>query len=288
MKYCTRCGKEYPQYRTQCPNCQNDLIEVLIKEKGNVMTGIISTVFILFLLLELVGIVFYPNVVANVVGVISTNKEEDIFEAVNVAGQNAVSANVTVYSYSFGELSSSQGSGIIIKEENGKYYVLTNNHVVNDATTTKSVSITDYMGNEYITAQVLWKNSDYDLAIVTFSKGSEELGVISTLASSNIEKGEIVVAIGQPNGRLNAISVGKVINYIYIKETGGNSVNFECLIHNATGEHGSSGGMIIDKNGILVGVNTYGGSDGTSMGAIPAEKIKEFLDKCGIEMNMEG
>jgi len=173
------------------------------------------------------------------------------------------------------------GSGVIYKEvvdkENIYYYVLTNAHVIHlDDNYNHEYLIEDVYGNE-INAELVTFSMDYDLAVLKF-KATENLYVIE-LARENPKVGETVFSVGSPSGRLNIITAGHILKYSKI-----NRVNYEIIIHDAIIYNGSSGGMLINQNYKLVGINTWGFSNKNDLeddyvngGATPIEKILEFL-----------
>ena len=180
----------------------------------------------------------------------------------------------------------SSGSGVIFYSDNKNYYLLTNNHVsVKEKGYDKvSYKIKDYK-DKYYTGTLIYDDPKYDLSIMSFKKGKEELGTIS-LADANPKTNDEIIAIGQPKGQGNAISFGKVIGYsnltISNTETYQSNVQFPVIKHNAEIKNGSSGGAILDINLNLVGINYAGStkSDGTFVAgySIPIEKVHEFLD----------
>ena len=86
-----------------------------------------------------------------------------------------------------------------------------------------------------------------------------------------------MIAIGQPQGQVNSISIGNINNYVSIS-----SVDYKVIYHSAWIDHGNSGGMLLDINLNVVGINTWGGTNNSYTNheslASPVEKIKEFLN----------
>ena len=179
------------------------------------------------------------------------------------------------------------GSGVIFADAHGKYYVLTNNHVVYDHNRTKhQYKIQDYKGNIYIAN--LFPNSakpEYDLATLYFTKGTEKL-VVSALARKNPIIGEEVISIGQPGGQNNAITFGAIQQYrtASLNDTPKeeSNVTFEVIKHSAPIAPGSSGGVLLNSSFEIIGIN-YAGQANTSFSdsnyglSIPVEKISEYL-----------
>src|SRR5699024_12316302 len=88
------------------------------------------------------------------------------------------------------------GSGIIYKKENGKAYIVTNNHVVENA---KKVEVV-LSDEEQVQANVLGTDALTDLAVLEID--DEKVDVVADLGSSeDLSVGETVLAIGNPLGQ---------------------------------------------------------------------------------------
>ena len=175
-------------------------------------------------------------------------------------------------------VSGSLGSGFVIKEDDKYYYILTNNHVIEttQAADKENIYVYDYDLNKY-SGTVLFKSSDYDMALVRITKDSSLLALnVMKMADKNPNSGDCVIAIGQPQGQVNSISIGNVNRYVSITP-----VNYKVIYHTAWIDHGNSGGMLLNTNLEVVGINTWGGSNNSYTNheslASPIEKIKEFL-----------
>lgn len=187
--------------------------------------------------------------------------------------------------------SGSIGSGFIIKEDDNYYYALTNNHVVSseaNASFTK-IYVTDYNQKEY-NGTVLYKNADYDMALVRFSKNASNPLNVITLASSDAAINDTVIAIGNPYGQLNSIGIGKVTNYQVpnYQRSAVSNVTYSNVVHSAYMMPGNSGGMLINDSLEVVGINTFGSTNSTyekTTGlASPVSKINEFLLLAGVTL----
>src|SRR5699024_4267656 len=88
------------------------------------------------------------------------------------------------------------GSGIIYKKEDGKAYVVTNNHVVDNAKEVEVVLSDD----EQVKATVLGKDELTDLAVLEIDGGKVDI-VAKLGSSSDLNVGETVLAIGNPLGQ---------------------------------------------------------------------------------------
>lgn len=172
-----------------------------------------------------------------------------------------------------------QGSGVIVDEDQSSYYVLTNNHVVycEPNYPRRSYEVTDYKMNSY-NGEILFFDADFDLALVKFPKSTELL--VLEFAEENPKASETVIAIGQPEGQINAITFGEVLRYTHIIcstcDPLVSNVTFDCILHSAAISKGNSGGMLINRDKKIVGINTFGSENNGA--AVPVERIMEFLE----------
>ncbi len=185
---------------------------------------------------------------------------------------------------------SASGSGVIFKEDENYYYALTNYHVVQDE---QLQIVSDYVNNEYETGllnqsrvKVLCVNSSYDLAVIRFYKRESYPLTVLSLAEKDVRINDKVIAIGAPKNNINAVTCGKILNTktsvkMNDKNSGYSKVNFEVLLHDAFINEGSSGGLLMNYNYQIVGINfavTQDDKGNVDKGvAIPVSKVKEFL-----------
>ncbi|WP_303901839.1 S1C family serine protease [Thiohalomonas denitrificans] len=162
---------------------------------------------------------------------------------------------------------SSLGSGVIV---NARGYVLTNNHVIEDADTIR-VALRDGRKAE---AEVVGADPEADLAVLKIAL--EDLPTITLGRSEELQVGDVVLAIGNPFG------VGQTVTLGIASATGRNQLGintFENFIQtDAAINPGNSGGALITATGELVGINTAifsrtGGSQGIGF-AIPMTLAK--------------
>ncbi len=167
-----------------------------------------------------------------------------------------------------------QGSGVII-DRNGT--ILTNNHVVQDATELK---VTLFNEEEY-DAEIVGTDPKSDLAVIRLKGDHNDLTPLELGDSDDIRLGEIVLAIGNPFGLSHTVTMG-----IVSAKARGNMgiVDYENFIQtDAAINPGNSGGALVNLEGELVGVNTAilsntRGYQGVGF-AIPANMAEVIKDK---------
>lgn len=184
-----------------------------------------------------------------------------------------------------------QGSGVIYAQnESGEYFALTNNHIVQapDGMRETYFSVIDCYGKVH-TGERINSSADDDLAVVKFSVNSALYGEpdleILPLAEENAPVNETVVSVGAPDGQFNAVTIGKISRYESVtltEEESSSHVSYPVICHTAVIHGGSSGGMLIDRNLQIVGIN-YAGASNEETGefyegyAVPAENVRAFL-----------
>ena len=152
------------------------------------------------------------------------------------------------------------GSGVIIDAAKG--YVVTNNHVVDNATTIK-VQLSD--GRKF-DAKVVGKDPRSDIALIQI-QDPKNLSAIKLADSDALRVGDYTVAIGNPFGLGETVTSGIVSA---LGRSGLNVENYENFIQtDAAINRGNSGGALVNLNGELIGINT----------AIPSNMVKNLTDQ---------
>lgn len=163
------------------------------------------------------------------------------------------------------------GSGVIIDAAKG--YVVTNNHVVDNASTIK-VQMSD--GRKF-DAKVVGKDPRSDIALIQI-QDPKNLTAIKLADSDALRVGDYTVAIGNPFGLGETVTSGIVSA---LGRSGLNAENYENFIQtDAAINRGNSGGALVNLNGELIGINTAilapdGGNIGIGF-AIPSNMVKNL------------
>ena len=165
-----------------------------------------------------------------------------------------------------------QGSGIIIDGEHG--YVLTNAHVVRGADRVE-VALADGRSFE---ASVVGADPLSEIAVVQIP--GDDLPVAPLGTTRNLPIGSWVVAIGNPFGLENSITVG-VISAKDRHITGPNGVVLQELLQtDASINPGNSGGALIDLQGNVVGIPTAIIPYAQGMGfAVPIDVARQVAER---------
>src|SRR5208283_686684 len=167
--------------------------------------------------------------------------------------------------------SSALGSGVIVSE-NG--YILTNNHVIKGA---DEIKVILYDKREF-KGKVVGSDPRTDLAVVKIN--AKDLPTLKIGESSKLKTGDIVLAIGNPFGLNQTITMG-IVSAVGRSNVGISDLE-DFIQTDAAINPGNSGGALVNSNGELVGVNTaIFSTSGGYMGigfAIPSDMAKSVMD----------
>ncbi len=169
----------------------------------------------------------------------------------------AISSTVEASSFYGSSTATSSGSGFILTEDG---YVITNYHVVEDAT---AVDVTLHNTEEY-PAEVVGYDSANDLAVLKID--AEGLSAATVGSSSDLVVGDMVVAIGNPLGELTATQTVGYVSGINREVTTDNTI-LSMIQTDAAINPGNSGGPLFNLYGQVVGITTAKYSGTTTSGA---------------------
>src|SRR5256885_11793283 len=141
----------------------------------------------------------------------------------------------------------SLGSGLIVDKRG---YILTNNHVVEQATKIQ-VQLSGANQAKY-TAKVIGVDEDTDLAVIKI-EANKDLPTAKLGNSDGVQVGDWVLAIGSPFGLQATVTAG----IVSAKDRGGVGRQFQKFLQtDAAINPGNSGGPLVDMAGEVIGVNT--------------------------------
>jgi serine protease Do len=167
------------------------------------------------------------------------------------------------------------GSGVIIRKDG---YIVTNNHVVKDAT---ELEVTLFDKRKF-KATIVGTDPTTDLAVIKIEAG--ELPLLDLADSDEARVGEWVLAVGNPMNLTSTVTAGIVsAKGRNINLLDRNKSSIESFIQtDAAVNPGNSGGALVDVNGKLLGINVAIASEtGSYTGysfAIPANLVKKVVE----------
>ncbi|MGO9409714.1 MAG: Do family serine endopeptidase [Spirochaetia bacterium] len=169
------------------------------------------------------------------------------------------------------------GSGIIVRRAGNVIYVLTNNHVVKDAT---DISVKTNDGRIF-KAKVVGTDPRKDVALVSFQTG-DDVGIAELGDSNTLEVGDIVFAVGNPLGFTSSVTMGIVSAIGRRAPTSDVATYTDYVQTDAPINQGNSGGALVNIRGQVIGMNTWiaapsGGNVGLGF-AIPINNARQAID----------
>jgi serine protease Do len=165
------------------------------------------------------------------------------------------------------------GSGVIVSPDG---YIVTNNHVVDGATSVK-VTLAD---KREFKAKVIGADPKADIAVLKID--ASNLPVVTVGDSSKVQVGDYALAIGNPFG------VGQTVTMGIVSATGRSHLGIEeyedFIQTDAPINPGNSGGALVNDRGELIGINTaiiaHGSEGNQGIGfAIPVNMVRNVMEQ---------
>lgn len=175
-----------------------------------------------------------------------------------------------------------QGSGVVIDASG---LVITNWHVVAQAVAAPiRLRLQARLRDErHFDATILSHSSEHDLALLQLDLGGESVQAAQAGRSDSLMIGETVIAIGNPQGHANTVTVGVLSaedRQITVRAPDGQVRAYDGLLQtDAAINRGNSGGALLDITGKLIGINNAMASDAENIGfAIPVDTVKRVFE----------
>lgn len=286
--YCRKCGSEIPDDSAFCVKCgtpveraaeKTQKTEPVIKceEKSAVYTapvkkkkrGLIITFAVIALAVVFAGLYFFVLEDANGGGLFGSplrgEKHANILEDKEKLAEVTASV-LKIECYDDEGNVFATGSGFIAFSDN---IVVTNYHVIEDHP--YAIKALSEDGRSFDIEGMVTYNQEMDIAILK-TIGSTNLIPLS-FADNEVEKTDKVVAIGSPLGLMNTVSDGIVSGFTQVgKES---VIQFTASI-----SHGSSGGVLLNESGEVVGVTFASFSEGQNLNvAIPISYVSALYSR---------
>jgi serine protease Do len=165
------------------------------------------------------------------------------------------------------------GSGVIVSSDG---YILSNNHVVEEA---DEVTVGFVEGGPRLKAKVVGTDPQTDISVLKVA--GTNLPALTITDSSNLQVGDLVLAVGNPFGVGQTVTMGIVSA---VGRGGFGIVDYEDFIQtDASINPGNSGGPLVDAQGRLVGINTAilsgaGGNIGIGF-SVPINMARSVMER---------
>lgn len=178
-----------------------------------------------------------------------------------------------------------EGSGVIISSDG---YILTNNHVVNSASSSSSyytigeaskVIVKLYNDDTEYEAKIIGTDEQTDLAVIKIEK--TDLTAAELGNSDAVQVGEFCMAVGNALGLGDTVTSG-IISAVNREVTDSDKNTYKAIQTDAAINSGNSGGALVNSKGQVIGINTLKvsgtGIEGVGF-AIPINSTKDIYDQ---------
>ncbi|MBY0123060.1 S1C family serine protease [Bacillus sp. S/N-304-OC-R1] len=180
------------------------------------------------------------------------------------------------------EVETGSGSGVIFKKDLNTAYIVTNNHVIENA---NKIEVTLHNGDK-MTAELIGTDSLTDIAVLKISGNVSAAEPLTFGDSSQLRAGDQVLAIGNPLGldlsRTVTQGIVSAVNRTIPVSTSAGDWDLEVIQTDAAINPGNSGGALINTAGQLVGINSMKISESGVEGlgfAIPSKEVKRIINE---------
>lgn len=167
------------------------------------------------------------------------------------------------------------GSGVVVSRDG---YIITNQHVIEDA---DEITVSFANGEKEIPAKVIGVDTKTDLAVLKIDR--KNLPAATFANSDEVQVGDIVLAIGNPFGLSQSVTMG-IVSALGRDNIGVVQDGYEDFIQtDASINPGNSGGALVDAEGRVIGINTAiysqsGGNQGIGF-AVPINFVRTIMEQ---------
>ena len=236
-----------------------------------------TTIAVLLLVIVVLGsVALYYSPVLD--GLRPRNLTPDQIYAISSQGVvtiQGVVQDMTLSTYPNGTLNPVLGTGFVINYD-GSYFIVTNYHVIQGLL----YSTVTFSNGDSFPAKVLGSDAYSDIAVVSVNATPSEFHPLQLGSSAGLRVGETVVAIGNPYGLSNTVTVGVVsqVGRALQTDTLGGFAIPDTVQFSAAVNPGNSGGPVIAPDDTVVGITSASVSNSEGLGfAIPSDTITREL-----------
>ena len=204
--------------------------------------------------------------------------------AANVDACVGITVSTTTNVFGYTTTAAATGSGFVITRDG---YIVTNHHVIEEATRDKTVPITvSFQNGESYQAKLVGSEADNDVAVLKIE--AQGLKPVVMGDSDKLVVGEAVYAIGNPLGELTySLTDGIVsaLDRVITTGSGGDAVSLNMLQTNCAINSGNSGGPLFNAYGEVIGITTAKMSSSAAATAsveglgfaVPVNDVKDII-----------
>ncbi len=222
------------------------------------------------------------KVVKEEVVVSSNDNSSDTITSINNAQKSVFNVNVKSDLWGYGMRNISSGSGVLYKEDKENYYIITNNHVIQDG-----AKISIRLDEKDIPVTLVGSDYDTDIAVLKLEKSEIDLKLTVPVIRDikDLKIGENVFAIGNALGYGQSVTKGIISALERDVDNRASKFSYKLIQTDAAINPGNSGGALVDSKGRVIGINvlkiamTNSGRGVEGMGfAIPISAAKNISD----------
>ncbi len=210
------------------------------------------------------------------------SNKDDMIADVNAISSDIMKANIKIkvtFVNSFDIISGyKQGSGFIYEASGNSYEAISNAHVfTNEDWKVKKIEIFDYTTENSYTGKLINIDVNKDMATLSFKGNNDYPLKAISFADKLPDKNAIVYAIGAPLGQVNNLTIGRYLGLT--DNIPNNNFGFELIYSTAPIDHGNSGGMLLNEDLLVIGMNTaeLESNNGVYCGSIPFNELTDFI-----------
>ena len=192
---------------------------------------------------------------------------------------NQLTVRRSLFSFNVSRIQQGSGTGIVWDTDG---HIVTNYHVLQTRDPRVSYSVTLWDHSEW-DAEIIGTASEKDLAVLRIKAPREQLHPIEVGSSANLAVGQKVLALGNPFGLDQTLTMGIVSALGRDLESPDGRTIRDVIQSDAAINPGNSGGPLLDSSGRLIGVNTAIASpSGASAGigfAVPVDTVARLVPR---------
>jgi serine protease Do len=231
------------------------------------------------------GSYFLDSEVLQTMQTVTHTPEQDISVIVKNLGSSvvAITSTITVNDWFYNSYETEgQGSGVIFNISEESVLIVTNNHVVDNA----NELVVELDAELYVPATIVGSDPESDLSVIKIDRSEltdEQLSLIHPVVfgdSDTLQVGETAIAIGNPLGYGDTVTVGVISALNRELQTSTGTQKF--IQTDAAINPGNSGGALVNGKGECIGINSAKIADTDIEGfgfAIPSNAVKPIIQE---------
>ncbi len=177
---------------------------------------------------------------------------DDSIASINQSKKAVFSINVKSDEWGSDMVNISSGSGVLYKEDDTNYYIITNHHVIKEAG-----KVCIKVNEKEVEVDLIGSDADTDIAVLKLDKSTikQKLVVPAIRDVDTLKTGENVFAIGNALGYGKSITKGIISAVQRDFDNRSSKFSYNLIQTDAAINPGNSGGALVDARGNIIGIN---------------------------------